>query len=260
MLQNNGYKIVPFPGCFDSRVEYIKWRNSGKSVNVHETSSGAGITLRLHKYSSSILSDFNDYLSSNEFISALCEKFAVPRDDVTYDFGIQKYLDGYEISPHPDTRKKALTYMLNINPGSESEHLNFHTHYLSLNKERKYVSTFWEGNVQFDRCFLPWNWCSTNYQQTKNNSIVLFSPSNESLHGVKATYNHFVTQRTQAYGNLWHKSVATSSMPEWHELDIPKVNSSFRKKVGKVIPTLLAKAYASIDGSNIDKQRRSHYN
>lgn len=35
-----------------------------------------------------------------------------------------------------------------------------------------------------------------------NNSIIMFAPSNDTLHSVRLDYNHLPLQRTQIYGNL----------------------------------------------------------
>ena len=145
------------------------------------------------------------------------------------DGGIQKYLDGYEISPHPDTRKKAATFMVNINPSIESEENNHHTHYLKLKRSYAYVDEFWGGNENIDRAWVPWTWAETIKQQRKNNSIVLFSPSNDTLHGVKASYNHLETQRTQLYGNLWYKESKVDKALEWEQLDLSSQATSKRK-------------------------------
>ena len=141
-------------------------------------------------------------------------------EDCLIDGGIQKYLDGYEISPHPDTRKKAATFMVNINPTDKSEKLNHHTHYLKFKKTYSYVEEFWKGNLDIDRAWVPWEWAETVKQQSKNNSIVLFSPSDDTLHGVKASYNHLTTQRTQLYGNLWYKLSPAKKTLEWERLDL----------------------------------------
>ena len=132
-------------------------------------------------------------------------------------FGIQKYLDGYEISPHPDIRKKAATYMVNINPSNESESFNHHTHYLKLKPKYNYVKEFWKGNKDAERLWVPWDWCTTEFLQSKNNSIVIFSPSDETMHGVKADYEHLSTQRTQLYGNLWYLNKETVYAPKWEQ-------------------------------------------
>ena len=39
------------------------------------------------------------------------KKFNINTDSYRSDIGIQKFLDGYEISPHPDIRSKAITFM-----------------------------------------------------------------------------------------------------------------------------------------------------
>jgi hypothetical protein len=145
----------------------------------------------------------------------LAKKFGIDMDDVFYDAGIQKYLDGYEISPHPDIRKKALTYMVNINPGDKSERSGHHTHYLTFKDAYKYVEAYWKGNPNKDRCWVPWDWCETKKIQTENNSIVIFSPDNNTMHGVKAVYDHLAYQRTQLYGNLWYHEIRTDGMPSW---------------------------------------------
>ena len=64
-----------------------------------------------------------------------------------------------------------LTFMININPGINSEKADFHTHYLRFIDSKKYIYDFWKYNHQFDRCWVPWDWCSTVTQQIQNNSI-----------------------------------------------------------------------------------------
>ena len=71
---------------------------------------------------------------SKSFIDALLSKFNISGVDIEYDAGIQKYLDGYEISPHPDIRRKLLTFMVNIKPSNSSESNNHHTHIQSFKK------------------------------------------------------------------------------------------------------------------------------
>ncbi len=58
------------------------------------------------------------------FRHCLAEKFRINEHTVFYDAGIQKYLDGYEISPHTDIRKKLLllwsTSILQQSPKSKT--------------------------------------------------------------------------------------------------------------------------------------------
>jgi hypothetical protein len=186
-----------------------------------ETCEGMGVTFRLQKTThGTILDEMNAFFQSDDFLKTITKKFAIDLDKVYPDLGLQKYLDGYEISPHPDIRKKALTYMININPALDSEDLNYHTHYLNLIPEREYVAAFWRGNPQMDRCWIPWNWCRTHKRQVKNNSLVMFSPSNDTLHAVKASYDHLTTQRTQFYGNLWFNLAFAGDKPNWRDLDV----------------------------------------
>ena len=98
------------------------------------------------------------------------------------------------------TKNKFILY------SEESEKLDHHTHYMKFKKAYSYIEEFWEGNPDVDRAWVPWDWATTVKQQFKNNSIVLFSPSNSTLHSVKANYDHLITQRTQLYGNLWFKT------------------------------------------------------
>ncbi|MCH9852980.1 MAG: hypothetical protein K0U45_05695 [Alphaproteobacteria bacterium] len=218
-----GFKVIKFPGCVIDIDQYVEWHEKGKDKDLlsSATCEGVGMVFRLYEFQTPILEELNHLLASDDFNRAIAEKLDIELEDCLTDNGIQKYLDGYEISPHPDIRGKAATFMVNINPSNESENLNHHTHYLNFKKEFKHVQVFWDGNDLAERAWVPWDWCETVFQQTKNNSIVLFSPSNDTLHGVKADYNHLNTQRTQLYGNIWYKETTqTLSTPQWKSLDI----------------------------------------
>ncbi len=205
-LEANGYVIIPFPGCVTNKKEYLTWFHGHSHKKVHEATESFGIVLRLAKYQTAILEDLNKFFESPELVSVLCRKFGID-GKLTVDAGLQKYLHGYEISPHPDIRRKALTWMLNINPGTNPEEAEFHTHYLQFKPEFRFITEFWKGNTGFDREWVPWGWCETAKRQRANNSIVFFSPSNDTMHAVKADYDHLKTQRTQFYGNLWYPNI-----------------------------------------------------
>jgi hypothetical protein len=66
---------------------------------------------------------------------------------------------------------------------------------------------------------VPWDWVETHKQQTKNNSIIIFSPADDTLHAVKASYDHLVTQRTQFYGNLWFRELNAKPGTGWRDLE-----------------------------------------
>lgn len=268
-LRDNGFKPINFPGCVTDVDEYISWHEGGKVTSHHSACEGFGMALRLYEFRSPILEALNEFLASKEFNAAIAKKFGIDFDACVVDGGIQKYLDGYEISPHPDIRKKAATFMVNINPSDKSEGMDHHTHYLTLDDAHKYVETFWHGNPSVDRAWVPWDWAITVKQQTKNNSIVLFSPSDDTLHGVKADYDHLVTQRTQLYGNLWYSENPATSKGEWEDLDLsskaaasrklasPPLNKRMKQAVSSVIPPAMKRKVKSLmgrDTSSIGKR------
>ena len=228
-LFKNNYKLIDFPGCTKNYREYIEKHSKGiKLKHYNNSCETEGVTLRLEP-KSPILSLLNDFLAKEEFNKAIAEKFNINLSSCIIDRGIQKYLDGYEISPHPDIRKKAATYMININPSDENEKLDHHTHYLKLKPKYEYVKEFWKGNEDAERLWVPWDWCTTEFVQKKNNSIVIFAPSNDTMHGVKANYKHYSTQRTQLYGNLWYLKSETKYAPKWEQFVIKNLEASNKK-------------------------------
>jgi hypothetical protein len=266
-LLNNGYKAITFPGCITDKKQYQKWHaNKAKSQRTHSACEGFGMVFRLFENKSQILIELQKFMLSESFNKAIADKFEFDFNDCKIDGGIQKYLDGYEISPHPDIRKKAATYMVNVNPSDDSETANHHTHYLKLKDTKKYVGEFWENNKDYERDWLPWDWCETQKQQTKNNSIVIFSPSNDTIHAVKADYNHLATQRTQLYGNLWYLESNTKKL-KWEELDIPNttVSSSLSmqamlKNFRSSVPTPLKSVINSMLRRNNDDIGKTNMN
>ncbi len=236
-LENSNYKAIPFPGCITNSKDYIKWHKnkSGKVYNV-SSAEGFGMTYRLMKSNSKIINNLMKFYESNSFKEVLADKFSLDLNQVTFDQGIQKYLDGYEISPHPDIRLKALTYMININPDMNSEKSAHHTHYLKLKNEYKYVQEYWKGNTKIDRCWVPWEWCKTIKQQSLNNSIIIFAPDNDTMHAVKANYMHLKYQRTQMYGNFWWKKDLQkikdiTSQPRWENYIIKQSDQKPLEKI-----------------------------
>lgn len=220
ILHGHGYKMIEFPGCITNQQEYIEWHRSGKTQRkIHSACEGFGVTLRLYDPKTPILVDLIQFLQSAEFNEAMACKFGLDFENCTVDNGIQKYLDGYEISPHPDIRRKAATFMVNINPHENSEQLEHHTSYLRLKGDRRNVREFWESHTEKERAWVPWTWCDVVKTQPENNSIVLFAPSNDTIHAVRAAYDHLPSQRTQLYGNLWHKDIGDLPGHSWELLD-----------------------------------------
>lgn len=204
-LAGAGYGPIEFPGCTKSFDEYRAWLESDlKPQGTHSACEAQGMALRCSSPVSEEVNSLDGFFKTPEFRKLIMERFGIA-SRVTLDCGLQKYLHGYEISPHPDIRQKALTWMLNINPGENTEDLNIHTHYMKFKPEWDFVREFWASNPGSDTCWVPWEWCSTYKRQTANNSLVIFAPGTNTLHAVRARYDHLNTQRTQFYGNLWYR-------------------------------------------------------
>ena len=197
------YIIQKFPGCTTNVNEYLtKYRNNDfpleRKGNPVES---FGITFRIKSYKNPFIYNLIKYLNGEEFKSTLKTKFNIknPTNIIT---AIQKNLSHYEISPHPDVREKALTYLLNINKNNSVDNEPVHTHLLGFKKEWEFIPEYWENHPSENRCWIPWDWCETHKVTNKNNSIVIFAPNNDTFHGIKLNYDHTKYQRTQLYGNL----------------------------------------------------------
>ena len=220
-LRELNYQPIPFPGCTTNEKQYLKWhRNRKRGFDNVNTCEGFGVAYRLKNADNPLIHDLINFFKSELLFAAMADRFSIDIERTTKDSGLQKYLDGYEISPHPDIRKKALTYMVNINPGKLTETLDIHTHYLKFKKNKEYIYSYWKNNPTMDRSWVPWDWCETSKIQSANNSIVIFSPGDDTIHAVKARYNHLKQQRTQLYGNLWYKDSAIESKPCWEDLEV----------------------------------------
>ena len=204
-LEDARYERIDFPGCLRTKEEYVRWLDDQDMINgARATCESQGLAFRLTEAQDEVVSALDAFFHSAALRELLVDKFDITLP-VTLDAGIQKYLHGYEISPHPDIRKKALTWMLNVNPDPDSEALDIHTHYLRLKPEWSYITEIWRNNPRVETCWLPWDWCTTERRQVENNSMVILSPRWDTLHAIRARYDHLSTQRTQCYGNLWYR-------------------------------------------------------
>jgi len=215
-LISNGYKIQSFPGCVNTWEEYNK-NNISSSTETTETK---GITFRLKEYENERIQNLLFFLNSKMFQNTLEKKFNISNDSTTIISAIQKNLNGYEISPHPDIRQKALTYLLNINKNEEVENYNIHTHLLEFKSEYKKIEKFWEENKEYNRFWVPWDYCTTVKKINKNNTLLIFKPSSKpsSLHAVKLNYDHLKFQRTQIYGNLMYTNCPWSQTINYNDI------------------------------------------
>ncbi len=228
-LTSIGYEAQFFPGCITSIEKYIEYINHPEETfdrNLiegygKEIIEGYGLTLRLKQYRSEFIQELMNFFTSSDFMNCLLEKFDL-QDSNLLDIqtSIQKNLHGYEISPHCDTRGKALTYMINIYTSSEMEAQHLHTHIMKLKDKRKYLYDFWQYNTEVDTCWIPWNWCKTVKETNINNSIILFKPSFDTLHAVKLHYDHLKYQRNQIYGNLWFKQGPSKYSGNYKKVDL----------------------------------------
>lgn len=221
LLVSKNYKPVPFPGCTTDINQYVKWYN-GRNVatpgHAHGLIEGFGLAFRMQKYDNPLLERLMTFLNSDIFYNTIMAKFGKysNRDNTYVETAIQKYVSGYEISPHPDIRKKVLTYMLNINPAAGSESLGMSTHFQKFTEQKSFLYDLWKDK-NIERFWVPWDWSETVWEQKANNSITMFAPDNDTLHAVKLDYDHTKTQRTQVYGNVWYNKSSTKIKPTWRD-------------------------------------------
>ena len=219
-LNESNYSVQQFPGCVSDINEYINRLENNKWDNVKSNTpvESYGITFRLMRYRNKFISDLIDYLNGNEFKNAMIKKWNLT-GDTDIITAIQKNLTKYEISPHPDIRGKAMTYLLNINKDDSVEKYDVHTYLLKFKDEYKYIKNIWEENKKIDRCWVPWDWCDISKTISKNNTIVMFPPSNDTLHAIKLDYDHTKFQRTQIYGNLMYKNQPGLTKFDYNKLE-----------------------------------------
>lgn len=220
-LISEGYEIIKkFPGCIYDWHEY----KENLVQNFHKIKGmpveGYGMAFRLQKIQNPLIQELITYLNGSAFQEALHQKFNID-EETSIISGVQKYLTGYEISPHPDWRMKALTYLLNLNHNSNIDSEDVHTHLLKFKPEYEWISKFWQLNPKVHCCWVPWDYCETVIKTNENNSIVLFKPSDNppTLHAVKLNYNHLNFQRTQIYGNLHYKKITALNDIHYYQLE-----------------------------------------
>ena len=207
-LADNHYSVINFPGSTQDVDKYFKCLDENKWDNIHVSLDdgeleGYGVIYRLGEYKKQFIKELMAFMQGSLFKEAIEKKFEISQPTRIVS-EIQKYLTKYEISPHSDIRGKALTYLININKNSDSEKMDIHTHLLEFKDDYKHIYDIWKNDTERDRCWVPWRWCNTIKKATNNNSLIMFSPSDDTLHAVKLDYDHNETQRTQIYGNLMY--------------------------------------------------------
>lgn len=211
-LRMRHYKAVAFPGCTMNVDDFLR---GVRSMPPDATTAGYGMTFRRTPGVGSLV----DYLNGLEFHAALRSRFGIQNETKIGTY-VQKNLSGYEISPHPDVRRKAVTYLLNINPPRLAGRQDLGTHLLRFKPEYDDARAFWREHERRERCWVPWDWCETVKMIAENNSLLAFAPADDTLHAVKLDYDHCAAQRTQLYGSLVYTNRPwTLPAAEWPELE-----------------------------------------
>lgn len=188
------YKIQSFPGCASSIEDYLNGKPTNKTVE------GWGLCYRLNKIHNELIQKLISFLNSKEWHQSIKNKFEIKAETTCFS-AIQKQLDKYEISPHPDVRSKAVTYLLSIN---SKEYTGQDTSLYIY--DDPHIPEFFGKHEHLNRCWIPWGYARLVKEVVNTNTLLMFPTSNYSLHAVKLDYNDLVSQRTQIYGNLMYSN------------------------------------------------------
>ena len=205
-LISMGWEIQKFPGCITSWDKYKTYlKQKYKNKHTDRKIQDIGITFRLQKYNNDDNKKLISFLNSDIFHNAIREKFCI-NEKTHIITAIQKNLRGYEITPHPDVRKKCMTYLVNINNNAALETDDHNTQLLEFKENYKYIQKRWENNPNEERAWVPWDYCNLVKTVNDNNSMIMFHPNSDppTLHAIKLNYDHLKYQRTQIYGNLMY--------------------------------------------------------
>jgi hypothetical protein len=196
-LLDNQYEVFSGAGVTKDFKKYLQMLKNGEGIE--------GMGFFLPKPRNPVLKEFLEFFRSDKFHECVKAKFDVTRPTRLHS-DYRKYLSRYQISPHPDMREKAMTYLLNLNKPQATEY-DIHTKVMFFKKEYEWKYEEWENNPNTQREWVPWEWCEEHKSIKENNSIIIFSPNNRTLHGARLYYPHYDFQRTQLYGNLWYTDV-----------------------------------------------------
>jgi hypothetical protein len=213
-LTQNGYQPNASPGTTDDIDLYLRCLKTNQWPVDPRRVERLGMVFRLQSIRHEKIKRLMEFLNGDNFLSSLLDKFQISTQNVDRRFSIQKYLDGYEISPHPDNRVKKLTFLININTDPVADDLNIHTHLLEFRPEKRFIAEFWKYNPQYNRDLLPWEWTETKKIVNTNNTLLVFSPTDVTLHAAKLDYNHLKFQRTQIYGNVFDSDISYAPLSE----------------------------------------------
>ena len=184
------YHEVIYPGAID------------KKLSLTTRPTGSGLVYALNK---SILDKheiFVNLLESDGFKQVLFDKFNIPKEiDGWNVYQINKDLNGYEISPHPDVTGKIITWQCNITNDNTLDNYNLSTRLHTIKPEYKDEL----NKITSDKNPRPWGkweWFDEGISVPyKENAFFAFAPSNISHHSVILdNYPQDRSQRTMMRG------------------------------------------------------------
>ena len=184
--------------------KYTKVHYPGaKSTNEKLTNrpTGIGLVYALKEEYSKNNIELNTILTSKDFKEVLFKKFKIPTNiDGWNVFQINKDLNGYEISPHPDITGKVITYQINLSNMDTLDNYDLGTKLHRIKPEcLKYIK---EISSIKKRPWGKWEWFDEGISiPYKQNTFMAFAPSDISYHSVKLeNYPQEKCQRTMLRG------------------------------------------------------------
>ena len=183
------YKLVQYPGAKSTTEELTK------------RPTGVGLVYALKEEYSKNNIKLNTILDSDEFKQALFEKFKIPTNiDGWNVYQINKDLNGYEISPHPDITGKVITYQLNLSNTNILDNYDLGTKFHTIKPE--FLKNIKKLSTKQPRPWGKWDWFDKGKSiPYKQNTFMAFAPSDISYHSVKLeNYPQEKYQRTMLRG------------------------------------------------------------
>tara|TARA_Y100000389_G_scaffold204199_1_gene255502 strand:+ start:17 stop:790 length:774 start_codon:yes stop_codon:yes gene_type:complete len=183
------YKKVHYPGAKTTNEKLIN------------RPTGIGLVYSLkEKYSKKNIK-LNTILKSEDFKLALFKKLNIPKNiDGWNIYQINKDLNGYEISPHPDITGKVITYQINLSNSVALDNYDLSTKFHIIKPQcLKFIK---ELSKKKTRPWGKWDWFDKGKPiPYKQNTFMAFAPSDISYHSVKLeNYPQEKYQRTMLRG------------------------------------------------------------